>query len=200
MHYNADAMSNFNNDMNWTSGLFEQHVWPSISELCGGGEIITMEISVDQLADAFDKHSGIDAWQVTPDSGMRGIGSRIQRIKDDVRPYDSFTVRAKRFNGVKTEFAKRKEAVESNRGFVYPYLTVQAYVREQDNQLLSAAVCKTADLIWFIENGYSQENQTTNAAFYVCFWRDMVKAGVKIKTYQNHELQLTLHGKNYSMT
>lgn len=193
-------MSDFNNDMNWTSGLFRQAVWPKISELCGGGEIIAMEVNVDQLANSFDVYTGIDAWQVVPGGNMRGLASRIQRVNDNVRPYDSFTVRARRFNGAKTEYAKRKEAIESDRGYLYPYLTIQAYVRECDNELLSAAVCRTADLWQYIGDGHSQENQTTNAAFYTCFWRDMVKAGIVIKTYQNHDLQLTLYGKNYSTT
>ena len=193
-------MSEFNSDMNWTAGLFQQNVWPRISELCGGGEMIAMEVNVDRLADSFDKYSGIDAWQVLPEMGMRGIGSRIQRVNDDVRPYDSFTVRARRFSGAKTEFAKRVQAIESNRGYLYPYLTVQAYVRERDNELLSAAVCRTEDLIRYINEGHSKENETTNASFYTCFWRDMVTKGFKVKSYTNHELQLNLYGKNYLTT
>ena len=117
-----------------------------------------------------------------------------------MRPYNSFTVRARRFNGAKTEHAKRKAAIESTRGALYPYLTIQAYVTEDNNELMSAGVCKTADLFDYIDAGHSSENETTNASFYTCFWSDMMKAGYKVRIFQNHQLQLTISGKNYSTT
>lgn len=193
-------MSEFQRDMNWTSGLFSQEVWPKISEFCGGGEIVTMEISVDRLADYFDKYAGIDAWQVLPSGYMRGLASRIQRISAGMNPYNSFTVRARRFNGVKTEYAKRKQAIESTRGYLYPFLTVQAYVNEENNELLSAGACRTTDLFKYIDSGHSRENETTNASFHTCFWADMIKSGYKVYRYQSHESQLTIAGKNYSIT
>lgn len=193
-------MSEFQRDMNWTSGLFEQSVWPSISDFCGGGEIVTMEVNVDRLADYFDKYAGVDVWQVTPCGQMRGLASRVQRVSAEMRPYNSFTVRARRFNGAKTEHAKRKAAIESTRGALYPYLTIQAYVTEDNNELMSAGVCKTADLFDYIDAGHSSENETTNASFYTCFWSDMMKAGYKVRIFQNHQLQLTISGKNYSTT
>lgn len=182
-------MSKFETDMNWTCGLFTQSVWPNVRLLCGGGDIITMEINVDRLADNFDKYAGVDLWQITQ-NGMRGLASRIQRVKDGAKPYNSFTIREKRFSGSKTEYVKRKEAIKSNRGFLYPHLFVHAYVRESDNKLLSAGVCKTVDLFKYIDAGHAGRNITTNASFYTCFWADMKNKGYDVKTYVDNGLQL----------
>ncbi|MBU1289908.1 hypothetical protein KKG85_01550 [Patescibacteria group bacterium] len=73
---------------------------------------------------------------------MRGIASRVQFGNTD---WKSFTVRYKRSSGATTEYEKRKLAIYGDRGLLYPYLTVQAYVKE-NNEFMSAGVIKTKDL------------------------------------------------------
>jgi hypothetical protein len=88
---------------------------------------------------------------------MRGIALRIQTIKSPYKPYNTFTVRNKRQSGAKTEYEKRKYAIES--GYLYPYLTVQAYVNEQ-GKLISFAVSKTVDIMDMIGRGLFKSNHT----------------------------------------
>jgi hypothetical protein len=49
------------------------------------------------------------------------------RIQTGVN-YKTFTIRNKRKSGARTEYEKRKIAIE--KGYLYPYLTVQAYVTD----------------------------------------------------------------------
>jgi hypothetical protein len=41
---------------------------------------------------------------------------------------NTFTIRYKRASGAKTEYQKRSEAILNNKGYLYPYLTIQAYL------------------------------------------------------------------------
>ncbi len=132
-----------------------------------------------ELARELDMRSGIDGWQLMSDGGMRGIASRIQKGKD----WRTFTVRLTRDSGAKTEFQKRKEAIESDKGLIYPHLTVHAYSETEQGPILSVAVCKTADIIEFIERGKHKLRRAPNATFAVCHWDDLQNSGYQI--YKN---------------
>ena len=66
--------------------------------------------------------------------------------------YKTFTVRFKRKSGVETEYKKRAEAILSDKGYLYPYLTIQAYLdkRGDSKDILSCGVIKTKDLYNYI--------------------------------------------------
>lgn len=102
--------------------------------------------------------AGIDCWQIVG-GGMRGIASRVQFGDKD---YRSFTVRYKRKSGTITEYEKRKSAIYGDRGLLYPYLTVQAYLTE-NNEFMSAGIIKTKDLFDCLDNPKLYETRITRS-------------------------------------
>ena len=111
--------------------------------------LINIELMDNELSKMFDKYSGIDALD-NQKNQLRTVALRCQYFK----AWNTFTVRYKRFNGVKTEYDKRVEAIFGDKGFLYPYLTVQTYLSEKvGGKILSCGIIKTKDLYqYFIDN------------------------------------------------
>ena len=128
---------------------FQNIVWPVISQtpLIGGGILRPVEsVTTQDFAQELDLVAGIDAWQVIgqPVPSVRGIASRVQWGT----PYDSFSVRLSSRFGEPTEFQKRLYALQNqSSGFIYPHITVQAYLDFRHGNLISAAAIETARLI-----------------------------------------------------
>ena len=167
-------------DLSRSAAAFRNIVWPQIAMWFGGGHLETVEaVTASQMAKDLDILAGIDAWHI--DGAVRGIASRIQYGI----PYNTFTVRMKRSSGIETEYAKRLQAIESDNGWLYPHITVQAYI--DHDILLSAAACRTADLIRYIRDNLSSikmKSATDNgnsAEFAIVTWEDLKQDhGVKI--------------------
>ncbi len=143
--------STFTRDLTDSSADFLRVVWPIIRPWMGGGSILPVEGNVDaHLAQALDRHAGIDAWHIVPGKGVRGVASRVQWIEPQRTPWNTFTLRYARESGTETEFSKRKKSLAIlEDGWVFPSVTVQAYVdypRGQGN-LRSVAVMNTPDLL-----------------------------------------------------
>lgn len=121
-----------------SSSVFKNIVWPAISKLpiIGGGEIQSVEDNTAKgERELIDLYSGIDAWHIDGNK-MRGVASRV-----------GFSGNFKTFTIGFDEFKKRIKAIEQSdqEGWLFPHLTVQAYV-DKDG-LLSAAVIRTKKLI-----------------------------------------------------
>lgn len=126
---------------------FVNIVWPTVKALplIGGGQLQPVEASSDaEFAKTLDMLAGIDAWQVLASpAAMRDLASRVQWGQ----AHNSFTVRIALPSGGETEYHKRIRALnQPEQGFLYPQLTVQAYLDQPGGTLLSAAVVRTADL------------------------------------------------------
>lgn len=123
---------------------FKTIVWPRISPVCGGGCIEPVEgVTESKFTKTLDVLSGIDAWQIIDDLGIRGIASRVQWKTD----YTTFTVRRSLPSGGTTEWQKNLKAAElAQRGFIRCHLVVQAYVTEPGGELIAAYVVKAPDL------------------------------------------------------
>lgn len=138
----------FHADLTSSADTFLRVVWPAIAEEIGGGKIIPIESIADRgMATILDQRSGIDAWHLGNGSRIRGIASRVQWGN---KPWNTFTVRYARDSRATTEYEKRKRDIESSCGWLYPHLTIQAYVagsRDDSGELISAAVVKTEALI-----------------------------------------------------
>ena len=136
--------SDVRRDLSWSAAAFLSLVWPVVSKGCGGGELVPVENATDDdMAAQLDMLAGIDAWQMHSEKGLRGIASRVQEGK----AWDTFTIRYARANGQETEYAKRIRALdEVEQGWLYPHLTIQAYVNDEHSELLSCAVVRTCDL------------------------------------------------------
>jgi len=144
------------------------------------GELLQMEGRPDaDLALQLDMQSGIDAWELLRGGGMRGVAARVQ---ESPKSWKSFTVRMERSNGAKTEYAKRWDAINGGHGLIYPHLTVQAYAQTKDGPIIEVGVCRTSDLIQFIDDGNHHVRKTTNATFAACYWRDMANQGIDVET------------------
>lgn len=156
---------------------------PIIRQLMNGGEIKTVEGDDNEICKLLDVTCGTDYLQVYKEFGLvQGVASRVQVIKDGFRPFNTFTVRKARDSGAVTEYEKRQYAIRH--GGIYPYLTMQMYVGE-DESVLSVGIAKTTDIMDFVEKGYAKENHTGReqigqAVFFVCKWSDMKDRGYKV--------------------
>jgi len=140
---------------------FQDIVWPRLKDKIGGGKIIPVETVTDNIfAKEIDTLAGIDAWHIYKNGmGMRGIASRVQwRINNGkIAPgfgkygYQTFTIRHKLANGGNTEYQKRMYAINSDVDrFLFPDLTIQAYLENPEGEFLSAAVIQTRELFEII--------------------------------------------------
>lgn len=135
------------NDLSDSAFDFSRVVWPAISRVVDGGEIIPVEAVAHRGFDKeLDTLSGIDAWQLMHHRhAIRGIASRVQWGKC----WQTFTIRMARPSGVDTEYQKRLQALDNlDRGFLLPHLTIQGYVEKPKRfgQFVGGAVIKTSDL------------------------------------------------------
>lgn len=122
-------------------------VWPKIKEWFGSGDLIPVEAITDsEMAILFDQKSGIDAWYIEDENGIRGIASRVQWGWKDWR---TFTVRMKTIFGGRTEYQKLTNAIEND--WLYPHWTCQAYLTK-NKHLLNVGRCKTKDLIEYMQD------------------------------------------------
>ncbi len=181
--YDASSLENMSydvaQDMKWSAKLFCEQIWPLIRPYVDGGDLLKMEGRPDiQLANELDMKAGIDGWHING-KGMRGIASRVQEASC---PWNTFTVRMSRDSGATTEFEKRKIALEDiERGWIYPAITVQAYVATKEGPILSCGIAKTSDIIAFVTNDLHYIKSTSNAQFAVCNWEKMQSQGYKVK-------------------
>jgi hypothetical protein len=129
-----------------------------------------------KFAKMLDMKAGIDGWQIHKD-GIRGIASRIQQGD---KAWNTFTIRMTRDSGADTEYKKRRIAIKTGE-YIFPYFTIQAYVKTWAGPMLSVGVAKTTDIIEFIEMGMSTEKPSSNATFAVCPWAKMQGVGFEVK-------------------
>jgi hypothetical protein len=167
----------FQSSLRTSSNDFCTIVWPKIQAWCGGGRIVPVETLPDtELAKTLDIYAGIDAWQICPGYGVRGIASRIQYG----HCFKTFTLRSKCLTGKATEIHKRYVAwLQSNEGWLSPYFTVQAYLAAPGGELLDVGVMKTASLIEYIVRGYPAQTRTNSHdgnEFVFVAWEDIARS------------------------
>lgn len=131
----------------------------------GTGELITTEDFTREgywsIGSMLDQDAGIDCIYRTEDSRLYGLAIRMQWIKPDMNPFNTFTVRSSRSSGVDTELAKRMRAIEYDS--IYPRYTAQFYLSEPrgSGKVLSGAICHTKDLI-IASNTFGHFSKRTN--------------------------------------
>lgn len=186
-------MSDFKSDLKDSAAAFLRVVWPAMKNMVGGGKIIPIEsVTDDSMTEMLDRYSGIDAWHLSDGQQMRGVASRVQWGN----AWNTFTVRYTRDSGAKTEYEKRKFDIESNAGWLYPHLTVQAFIggkKGENGELLSVAVIKTKSLIdacgaildGGIDPRFGGIRRTGNAVFIWASWGWLKRCGYEIKMIEN---------------
>lgn len=168
---------------------------PIIRKLMGGGEIKAVEGRDDEICLMLDRNCGTDYFQVYGrgeklDGVVWGVGSRFQSVWHGKKPFNTFTIRKERASGTRTEYEKRKLAIERNG--VYPFLTMHGYYDEQTGDILSIAIARTKDLWECIENGHADvkktgESQIGQAVFYYLDWEKVKSLDYPIKVYKKGE-------------
>lgn len=154
-------------------------------------EIIPCENEPERVACHLDISCGIDYILVSEDGTFsRGIGCRFQEDRFGEK-YRTFTVRKGRDSGAETEFEKRKKAIE--KGGLYPYLTLHAYVDRERDRIDRLAVAKTDELIDYCEKRHPPVRHTCygesgQAEFYVVEWDEYKAAGRDILIREGDEL------------
>jgi len=157
--------SKWKQDLMRSNSAFISIVWPTIQTKCGGGRILMVEPDDSGVDFELDVTCGIDALQIT-ETGCRGIAVRIQFCD---RNWRSFTIRKCRTSLAKTEYEKRKTQIDKNAGYIYPYLTCQAYIKGET--LLGCGVAITKNLY---ATPMNKINHTTNADFYIVNFDDVL--------------------------
>lgn len=138
-----DAQSKF------SERAFRELVWPAISEMCGGGELRSLESERSPL----DTRGGIDGYQVFR-TGVRTLAQRTQRLDDYEKPR-TFTIRDTLSSGGITEMAKRLDALE--KGYDLPAITIQGYVLEKAWRFVRAGVVHTRPFYqWVLQPGFRE--------------------------------------------
>ena len=119
---------------------FQRIVWPNLSPLLGGGNVIPVETVTDsRMAQILDQLGGVDIWYVNQEQ-IFPVASRVQYTD---RAWNTFTIRYSRPSGAPTEYDKRLRSIHN--GSLYPRWTIQAYVYK--DRLLTAAAVDTKHLI-----------------------------------------------------
>lgn len=162
-------MADWETDLSDSAYDFNRLVWPVIKMGMGGGELVAVEtVANNDFAKQLDLLSGIDAWHVQEGCGLRGIASRVQWGD---KCWETFTIRMARDSGAATEYQKRLNAIESTDGWLYPVLTVQAYVTtRRTGKLLGCAVARTVDIIQAVKDGHCDMRHVSNATFSAVDW------------------------------
>lgn len=169
--------------MDRSARAFQTVVWPMVGGLLGGGELVPVEsVTADQFAAQLDQIAGIDAWIVQRDTYMFGLASRVQWVDRD--PFNTFTVRMRRPNGVPTEYEKRKAQIATS-GALYPKWMCHAYLAEADSSLLTAAVALTDDVIKAVDLqiGRMRTVREDGVQFWEVKWRELWGAGCRSLRY-----------------
>ena len=139
------------------------------------GKLHSVESSGNALLLMMDQSCGIDYIR-EDNKGLQGVASRVQFGSD----FRTFTIRAERHSGAKTELQKRLEQIKG--GYFYPAFTMQAYFSSRNDLIMrSIAAIETISLYEFIEK-YPEKvhRQCSDNVFIYCYWKDIKKAGYKI--------------------
>jgi len=164
---------------NWVTQLkkssvaFNDHFKTAVIEVFKGDFEVVEGVTKYAMAKTLDQLAGIDLWYFNTTLGVRGVANRIQFGNKN---WKTFTVRKDRESGAKTEYEKRKKAIENE--WLYPIMTIQGYFNETTKKVLGWAGAKTKDIIWMIDNGHCYEQHTGKdqigqATFFVVDWDDM---------------------------
>ena len=169
------------NDMRVSMDSVRKHS-DVIKRLIHCTEIMPVEGDNHEVLQILDMTCGVDYYAKNSEGIVFAVASRFQKYC----AWNTFTIRAKRESGAKTEYEKRTAAIK--RGAEYPHLTMQGYV-DMDGELESLAIARTEDILECIENGnyYTQHTRSDKdgqALFYVVSWDTMKQLGYHVNRYQ----------------
>jgi len=161
---------------------FDRLVKPIASRILRGHFEIVESVTATPTAQALDTMAGIDIWLVHTTGGIRGIANRVQWGDTYWR---TFTIRKETARGGVTEYDKRIRAIAKE--WLYPILTLQAYITADRASLLGFGVARTRDILSLIDPQDCETRSTAKydrpASFYIINWDDLVQAGKPLVEY-----------------
>lgn len=164
--------------------------WPALAPWVDGGRLEPVPARRDGHGQTVDRSAGVDAWQVLPDGGVRGVAVRIQWPSAGLwrcicRDHGGGTFTVREF----TEYPKLRHAIDHRMyGHVYPHLYCQGYA-ERDGTLISAGAALTRELIdymtnpttWALRDDLPRREHPDNGTIYVVVgWRELQRAGCTV--------------------
>lgn len=157
---------------------------PVLQMMLKGGQILRVEGKEEEVCKTLDQVCGTDYICVYPEKHHAwGMACRVQKLD-----FASFTIRKELSSGAMTELKKRSLAIRC--GGIYPFLTMQMYVDDNEKKIRRIGIMRTTDLFDAIERGYYYENRVSkdNAGdqnrFIYLPWDELVDAGYKVIRYQ----------------
>lgn len=180
----------------WSENLKRSQAWVKDNEdivirMLQAVDIFNCEGSTDALKRHLDTSCGTDYFVVHESGSTHAVGSRFQEdARQGGRKWETFTIRASRDSGAKTEYEKLVTAIK--RDTQRPQLTMQGYIGE-DGKIDRMAVARTKDIIDYIqkvkpEMKHTGADQNGQAWFYPIEWEDFKEHGYPIKIYKNGEI------------
>lgn len=192
-----------NRDLSRSSRVFVEIVWPAIAPILGeDSRYVPVEGAMNRdIVRDLDTHAGIDGFQVGDSLGvMRGVATRVQWIRPGMTPYNTFTVRVKRPSGSMTEKDKRIRAIlNDGYGILYPNLTIQAYLRDQSDDLLSVGVVLTKDLFTCVQkhpSGQFKYAGNGGEKFEIYPFNYLQKHGYRVQVWEKQTGRLLINGQD----
>lgn len=165
---------------------FKNIVWPEVAEWLGSGELIPAESVTDSyFCKILDMYSGIDAWQVVNNKGIRGIASRVQWGEIN---WKTWTIRYEKQSGAKTEYHR---LMNLDTTLLKPSYHIQAYINKKGGELMGVACIKTEDLISMLTSkdyGSSRPNPEDGTLFLPVYWDRARELGFDVFIYPDDSL------------
>lgn len=154
---------------------FYNFVKPALEKNCGA-QVVSLEKMQGKLPLMLDREFSTDALFIK-NGKMFGLSSRIQHGKN----WQTFSIRAKRDSGTKSEFEKHSDAIKKQT--YLPELTSQAYFT---GAAFTVALVRTKDILDYIKRHnptpiHTGKDEIGQAAFYPVSWQDFQAKGYHLK-------------------
>lgn len=169
--------------MRESAEAFEQHGWPCIGPLLGGGQLVRVEAVADHMRVVLDTLAGVDAWQVCG-GAVHGIASRVQW---DTGKAKFFTIRGALPSGEPTEYQKRMLAHRAGDGRAGPTWMIHTFMAKDGVHVQRCMAVRTDALMdyigqpGYVDNGYHwRTNRADGVRFIVADPLAMLRDGVGV--------------------
>lgn len=155
---------------------------PIIRDLLRGGYILRVEGKQEEVCKALDMVCGTDYIYLYPEKHHAwGMACRVQKYNKA-----NFTIRKAVESGAQTELDKRRFAI--SKGGIYPFLTMQMFVDDQNHKIRRLGIAKTVDIIDALDKGMGVEKDVRwddggKSTFIYVEWDDLRAAGYTVMVY-----------------
>jgi len=160
----------------------EEKIWCDDEYLQFAGHVVQVEgLKIEGLTDGQDPLRGLDFAGIDYLYSHRGVKGLAVRVQTDSKNWRTFTLRTWTPNGG-SNVEWKKKMIAYNNDSLLPYLTLQAYIKE-DSEVIGIGIVKTKDLLKYCLDGGKVKDQTNRqdgTKFKAISWDDLRQAGLKV--------------------